>query len=36
MASLDDLIKKNDKKLAQGRKDFEKFMTKDLTKKKRK
>ena len=33
MASLEKLIKKNDKKLAQGRKNFGKFMTKDLTKK---
>jgi len=36
MSEFDKLVKKNDKALAQGRKDFEKFMTKDLTKKKRK
>ena len=36
MSEFEKLVKKNDKALAQGRKDFEKFMTKDLTKKKRK
>ena len=33
MASLEKLIKANDKKLAKGRKNFEHFMTRDLTKK---
>ena len=35
MPSLDDLIKANDKKMAEGRKNFVKYMTKDLTKKKK-
>jgi hypothetical protein len=34
MPSLEKMIKANDKKLAKGRKNFEHFMTRDLTKKK--